>query len=493
MAKILKTTISKENWHTSKAERRAYLIGEIGRCCEGGIVTSFMTLFLVFQGIDLKLVAGVMLAVKIIDALDDVIFGYFIDRLHVEKLTLLRKITGEGKYLPWFRLTFALFPLFTILFFLMPTSLSMTGKLIWFTVFYILYDFGYTLVEVPMNSMMVTLTDNLDERNHIIKYKTAVGGLAVILVQVLWMVLVSEYVGIPLRLVALVSSVVFFFMMLPLATKVREYNTELANVDEKEKEHYSLRDMLNCVKTNKYLMILLLSTLLLNGLATGGAIGTFVSYYHFHSSLILAIPIFIAIVPQLIAQMNTDRACKRFGKVRVVLVSGLIGAFFYFLIYFFGNNFTMVAALLVIQAAPGNMSRMAQRFLLPDTIEYTRYMTGKDCSGIMTSLQSFVTKLSTSVASSLGLFLLGLSDWVPVEATDFADLAAQNVAQPQSALDIMWLIYMLIPAIGTVLSVVVFFFYKLRDKDVELMAKCNAGEITREECEAQLSRRYHIG
>ena len=124
MAKILKTTISKENWHTSKAERRAYLIGEIGRCCEGGIVTSFMTLFLVFQGIDLKLVAGVMLAVKIIDALDDVIFGYFIDRLHVEKLTLLRKITGEGKYLPWFRLTFALFPLFTILFFLMPTSLS---------------------------------------------------------------------------------------------------------------------------------------------------------------------------------------------------------------------------------------------------------------------------------------------------------------------------------------------------------------------------------
>lgn len=55
----------------------------------------------------------------------------------------------------------------------------------------------------------------------------------------------------------------------------------------------------------------------------------------------------------------------------------------------------------------------------------------------MTSLNSFMTKLSTSVASSLGLFLLGLSDWVPVEATDFADLAAQNVVQPQSALNVM--------------------------------------------------------
>ena len=54
----------------------------------------------------------------------------------------------------------------------------------------------------------------------------------------------------------------------------------------------------------------------------------------------------------------------------------------------------------------------------------------------------------------------------------------------------MWIIYMLIPAIGLVLSVAIFFFYKLRDRDVELMAKCNAGEITRAECEAQLSRKY---
>ena len=32
--------------------------------------------------------------------------------------------------------------------------------------------------------------------------------------------------------------------------------------------------------------------------------------------------------------------------------------------------------------------------------------------------------------------------------------------------------------------------YKLRDKDAALMAKCNAGEISRAECEAQLSRKY---
>lgn len=485
-----KEKVDKTGWKTTGQERRCYVTGEIGRVCEGSIVTAFMTLFLVFQGIPLTLVAGVMLAVKIIDALDDILFGYFVDRIQITKWKAFQKITGQGKYLPWFRLTFSLFPLFTILFFLMPTGFSMTGKLIWFTIFYILYDFSYTLVEVPMNSMMVTLTDNLDERNTIIQYKTVIGGLAVILVQVLWMVLVSEYVGIPLRLVALLSSIIFFFLMLPIATKIKEHNTVLKNVDRENTEHYSFRDMLNCVRTNKYLLILLLSTLFMSCLATGGAVGTFVSYYHFHSSLILAIPIFIAIVPQLVAQMQTARLVKRFGKIRVLVTTGLFGALIYTGIFFAGVNFPVIATLLVIQAVPSNVSNMAKSFLTPDTIEYTRYKTGKDCSGICTSLSSFVTKLSTAVSSSLGLFILGLSGWVDVEATDFADLAAQNIPQPQSALDCLWVIYTLIPAIGIILSVVVMLFYRLKDRDIELMALCNAGEISREECEAQLSRKY---
>ena len=54
----------------------------------------------------------------------------------------------------------------------------------------------------------------------------------------------------------------------------------------------------------------------------------------------------------------------------------------------------------------------------------------------------------------------------------------------------LWIVYMLIPAIGTILGVAVMSLYKLRDKDAALMAKCNAGEISRAECEAQLSRKY---
>lgn len=479
-----------EGWRTSKKERRNYIIGDLGRTLEGYIVTALMSTFMIFQGIDMTSIAGAMLVVKIIDAFDDVVFGYFVDRLHITEWKAFKKLTGEGKYMPWFRLTFFLFPLFTALFFCMPKSLGDTGKIIWFFVFYLLYDFTYTLVEVPMQSMIVTLTDNLDERNSILQTKTILNSVVTIFAGMIWTIAISEYVGLSITLVALVSSVVFFFMMLPMVKGVKEYNVTLANVDPKENEKYSLKDMWNCIKTNKYLMILLVSTVITSCLQTGGSVGTLVSYYHFGSSLIMAIPIVISLIPVLIAQMQTRKLVNKFGKIKVILIAGTIGALIQLSIYFVGPIFAICCTLLVVQAPFGNVHNVAKSFILPDTIEYTRYKTGKDCSGICNALSSFVTKLTSSVSASLGLFVLGMSDYIPVPAESFEDIARAGVTQPKQAMDVMWLIYALIPLIGTLIGVLVMGFYKLKDEDVALMARCNGGEITREECEAQLSRKY---
>ena len=487
---MAKTKPSQEGWRTTKKERRNYIIGDLGRTLEGYIVTALMSTFMIFQGIDMTAVAGAMLVVKIIDAFDDVIFGYFVDRIHVTEWKAFKKITGEGKYLPWYRLTYFLFPIFTALFFCMPMSWPAGVKIVWFFVFYLLYDLTYTLVEVPMQSMIVTLTDNTDERNAILQTKTIVNSLATIFAGIIWTVSISEYVGIGIRDIALVSSVAFFFMMLPMCKGVKEHNTTLANVDPEENEKYSLKDMWNCINTNKYLMVLLLSTVITSCLQTGSAVGLLVSYYHFGSSLVMAIPIVISLIPVIIAQMQTRKLVNKFGKLKVFIVCGTIGALIQLSIYFVGPIFAICCALLVIQAPFGNISNVAKSFFLPDTIEYTRYKTGKDCSGICNALSSFVTKLTSSVSASLGLFILGLSNYIPVVAESFEDLERAGVTQPPEALNVMWIIYALIPLVGTLLGVLVMGFYKLRDQDVALMAKCNAGEISREECEAQLSRKY---
>ena len=484
--------VSHEGWKTTRKERINYYIGDLGRTLEGYIVTAFMTLFLLFQGISLIKISTAILVVKIIDACDDIVFGFLIDKLNIRNSKLFGKLAGDGKYLPWYRATFFLFPIFTVLFFLMPQGAPEALKIAWFMVSYLLYDFSYTLVEVPMNSMIVSLTDNVPERDKILQTKGILSAICTILAGIIWMFLISEHVGVSIRTVAICSSILFFFMMLPLSKGVKEHNVELKNTqNEKSAVHYSFRDMLECVKTNKYMAVILLSTLIYGALQTGASLGTYASYYLYGDSMILVIPIAIAFIPQTVAQLNTDRYCEKWGKKRVFMVCGLTGAIIYSMIYVVGyHNFTVITILLVLQAAPGNVSNIAKTFMTPDTIEYTRYKTGKDCSGIFFSLNAFLNKLTTSIASSLGIFILGLSAWIPVEAESFEELAQMNVVQPQSALNTLWSVYMLIPAIGTILGIVVMALYKLRDKDVKLMAKCNAGEITREECEAQLSRKY---
>lgn len=487
-----KKTKNREGWLTTKKERFHYYIGDLGRTLEGYIVTAFMTLFLLFQGIDLLSVSAAILVVKVIDALDDVIFGFLIDKINIKNSKILGKIAGEGKYLPWYRATFYLFPIFTVLFFLMPQQVPNMAKIIWFMITYLLYDFSYTLVEVPMNSMIVSLTDNMDERNSILQTKGIISGIATVFAGIIWMLLVSEHVGFSIQSVAIVSSIIFFFMMLPLTSKVKEHNVELKNAEDEEAvEHYSLKDMFVCIKTNKYMAIILLSTFILGALATGSSLGTYASYYLYGDSMILVIPIAIAFFPQLIAQLNTERLCRKFGKKRVFMVCGIVGGLIYGSIFFAGyHNFVLITILLVLQAAPGNVANIAKTFFTPDTIEYTRYKTGKDCSGIFFSLNAFINKFTTSIASSLGIFILGLSSWITVEADSFEELARLNVVQPQSALDVLWIVYMAIPAIGTLLAILVMVFYGLKDEDAALMAKCNAGEITREECETRLSKKY---
>lgn len=489
------TTMKKEKaklhpgWHLSKKERFSYYVGDMGRQAAMSVLSIFMTTFLLLQGINPLAVAGITAVIKFIDAFDDVIFGYLVDRIKITEWKLTKKLAGEGKYLPWYRLTFFTFPLAIILFYLMPKGMSDGGKLVWYAVTYLLYDLTCTLSEVPMNSMIMTLTDNVDERNSILKDKVIFSTIFALIIGVGLPMLISEYVGLPVSSVAIVSAVICFFFMLPLATSVKEYNSGLKNVEGGEEKKYTFRDMLRCVKTNKYMAIYLLYVIVYTIGGAGGAAGLFVSYYLFHSSMVTTLAVPIALIPGLLMQVFSDKIQKKFGRRNTLMYITLFMSLALFITYFCGYD---NIALIIVLAALGGVFNFPRgvvlRFLIPDTIEYARYKTGEDCSGIFYALNSFVEKAMNGLVSSLGLALLGLFGFVAVNAASFADL--EGVVQPQSAMDGMWFLYSLFPAICYLLSAFVLLLYKLKDKDAQLMAKCNSGEITREECEAQLSRKY---
>lgn len=483
--------VARAGWRMTPTQRGRYYASTVGWTAGAGIVTYFLTIFLLFQGVNIAAVGSLILIVKIIDAVDDLFFGYFIDRINPARLRLLRKIAGEGKYLPWYRLTYFLLPLSTVAFFAMPTGLSDPAKIAWFAVTYLLFDLSCTLSQVPMQSMIVTLTDRVTERDNILKTKGVLLIVVAVVSGISWQFMISEFVGWPVATVAIVSAGVCLVAMAPLAYRVKEHNTELKNLDAAREPRYTIREMLHTIRTNKYMLIILTSDALGGVAATSMTTGLFAAFFLFGNSMIMTLPVIIAFLPGLVLQFFADGIAHRMGKRNAIVTAGLLNAAGGLTIFFIGpDNVVLVIALMTFNALPGALTTVMRTFMIPDTIEYTRYKTGQDCAGIFFALESFVTKATTGVASALAVFVLGLGGWISVNASDFADLAAQNVTQPPSALTALWFTTALIPAIGALLSVLTLCFYKLRDQDAALMATCNSGEITREGCEARLSRSY---
>ncbi|WP_163618405.1 MFS transporter [Microbacterium sp. B35-30] len=478
-------------WRMSRSERLRYYLSGIGWTTGASIMAFFLSIYLMFQGLSLAAVGTVILIVKIIDAVDDLAIGYFVDRINPAQLKFLRKLAGSGKYLPWYRVTFFLLPLATVLFFAMPSNMPEGAKLAWFAVAYLLFDLAGTLSQLPMYTLVMTLTDRVSERDNLLKMRGVLLLLVGVSVGLVWQFMISEFVGLPISAVAIGSAIIALVLMTPLTRKVVEHNVELKNTDETAPPTYTFREMLKAVRTNKFMLILLASDVVTGVSLTILTTSIFAAFFLFNNSMVLTLPVLIAFIPGLILQFFADRIAHRMGKRNAIVVFALLSAACSLALFFVGpGNLFLVILFMTIGAIPNALHTIMRTFLIPDTIDYTRYKTGQDCAGIFYALDGFVQKATAGVASAIAFFILGLGGWVTIQADSFAELQAQNVTQPDSALAALWITVTLVPALGALACAGVLSLYRLRDADAALMAKCNAGEITRDECEAQISRVY---
>ena len=479
--------IKHPDWKTSASERRWYFFSQTARYAAQALLPAHMAMFLLFNGIDTAVVAVITLAVKCIDAVDDMIFGYLVDKIDLKKNRFLAKIGGEGRYMPWIRCFLMLYPIATALFFLMPSSMSPMGKVIWFAVTYLLYDLTYTLVDVPVQSTLMTITDVPEERNHMITVSFVCVTGAMIVLTALQTLLISESVGMSISHMALMFIAIYAVCMLPLIFKIKEHNAELKNVNAKTEEKYTVREMLAALWNNKPYLALQIANVIPAMLATGTGVSLFVSFYLYGSSTAMVVPSLIASVLIIVAQMLAPMFSKRFENKNIVFVCYGVMFVCGLATYFAGfTRFGIVVALTLVSSVFNGLATMIKGYMGPQCIEYGKYTNGRDATGIFNAISTFLGKTTSSVASSLGIFMLGLFGWVSVNVESFADLAAQNVQQTGSALNGLWILNTIVPAVGSLIGLIALRFYKLKDEDVRLMGKCNAGEISREECEAKL-------
>ena len=463
---------------TTFKERLSYWTYFIGQNIYYNITAAFISTYLAMQGIDLAKVAVVLLIVKVWDAVNDPIFGYIFDKV---------KFKSGQKSLPWLRIATALIPVVTILLFSIPSALSETGKLVWFGVAYVLWDTVYTLTDVPAYAMLNTMTDNLPERNTLLSVNRVFSGAGVLIYGVVLPLLIGESVGMSASWAVAILSVFSALTMVPLSVNCKERNYK----PEEDDESFSPKQMLQYLGKNKYLLTYYGGYCATDALKTSSAVTLFVSFYLFGNSLYSIVLNILNMVPGVFAAMLMPTILKRFDKFKTLFWCNIVNILLGLVIYFTGyNNQALFLTLTCIRTVPMSLVGILAFMFTPDCAEYGEYKSGISAKGITFAIQTFSVKITGAVSSSLALALLGLFRWISVEAESFEQLAALNVQQSTEALNGLWIVYALVPVIGMIISTFFYLGYKLNDKDVQIMAKCNSGEITREEAEALLSRKY---
>ncbi len=472
-------------WQTTKSERKSYYTYFFGQNMIYSMIASYLTTFLLLIGVDPVKSAAVMLAVKVWDAVNDAIFGVIFDKV---------KFKSNQKYIPWLKIACALTPASTVAIFIIPNAASETVKLVWFALAYIIWDTAYTLCDVPAFGIITAMTSNVEERNTVLSLKGITAGVGTALTTVLVSVLISEFIGVGYGVVSIVVAIVAMATMLPICKHCQERNK---TTDE---EQFTVRRMLKYVISNKYLLIYYIGYIFYSGAQTYNALHVITAYYIYGNSLASLITGTVAALPQLIMALLVPKIIRKMDKTKLFKISAVATILLSFLIIPTRSSFILFIITYMLRSIPLGIIGVLSFTFTPDCAEYGQYTTGTEAKGITFAIQTFAVKLAAAISGSMGLALLGwfgfktkfMMDGVEQQVSSFADLERINAISQQSsgALDGLWFTYNVVPIIGLVIALIIWCFYKLNDKDVQVMADCNVGKITKDEAEKLLSRKY---
>jgi len=392
-------------------------------------------------GISPAHVAGLLLAARIWDAVNDPIMGYLAD--HTK--------TRWGQFRPY--ILFGAIPLNLILLacFFTP-DISETGRVIYAYVTYISHGMAFTMIGLPYSSLSAVMTQDQQERAVIASYRmffACVVAQGVVTLGIPAMVSKFELDFNMTKQYAYFSSacILAFGSVALLWTSFFSSKERVRTPSEK----YHLRDMFSLIRKNDALLSLSLAMLFNTGIwVTGNA----VSFYYFKyildnekfSSQFFTVVVLSNLVGSFIAPMLT----KRLGKRNVFILGSIVVAITGTVRYFLSpEQLTMILIVSAVFAISQMFCSITQWGMLPDTVEYGHWKTGKRSEGMPFALFSFMQKASMALAGSLAALVMAKTGYV-----------ANAKLVKDAAEGIRWL-FNLVPAIYSLLCLVALRFYKI--------------------------------
>ena len=374
---------------------------------------------------------------KIWDAITDPIMGYIADNTS----------TRWGKFRPY--ILFGSVPalIMIVLCFTSP-DLSQSGKFYWALFTYITFTTLYTVIAIPVGSLIPAMTQDRDERTSLASFRFLGASSGSITVAVLTLPLVglfsSPQSGFPIVIACLAFfGAIFAFLCF--------YNTKEIYSKPYEK-NIGFKEIIKMIFTNfplHFVILALLTTWVANN--TKQLTTIYFVKYNLNLEAYFS-PILLGVILQIMFGAYLTNLIKhRFEKKSLFMIGTFLYVITDLIVYFITGyeNFWLLAFVTSFGFIGFGMAGVMAWSMIADTVEYGEWKSGFRAEGLLNAAHVFVFKLSVGVSAWLAGFVLETTNYVP-------NAPIQN----QETLEGLTIMGFIFPAIAGTTAIIVTYFNK---------------------------------
>ncbi|MCR5145162.1 MAG: glycoside-pentoside-hexuronide (GPH):cation symporter [Lachnospiraceae bacterium] len=451
-------------------EKMAYACGDFGGVLTFSLISSFLTMFYTdCMHIPLAQITVLMLIARVWDAINDPLWGGFIDS---------RKPTKYGRFRPY--VMWASVPLAiaaALMFFKIP-GLTANQYLIYAYVTYILYGMMYTGVNIPYGSLASVITDDPRERSSLSVWRSVGAGFGnvpsmILLPLLVYSQVVDEATG---ESVKVLDSNKMFFAVLAISVlsvgiyalhfKGTKERVQLPPSQKREGKMHIFRTVGDLLKNPPFIFLCITSMLLIAFQMYTQTTYNYLFKNFYQQPNLYSFVTVCTYVPMALFLPIIGKLVVKYGKKEICAFGLAFAAVINFIMY--GIGFTSLASnpmvfmvLLFLSGAGQTFLTLEVWALVMDVIDYHELKTGRREEGTSYALYSFTRKLGQTLAG-VGVPVLLAVIGYNVEAT----------AQTAEVTNRLYTMATLVPAIVLVVMFVCLFFgYSLSKPKLQEMYK----------------------
>lgn len=411
-----------------------------------GLAQGYLLFFYTsIMNIPLTYVGTMFLIAKIWDGVNDPIMGVIVDKTR-------SKMGKMRPYLLWASIPYAIC---TIVMFINFRTFSMTGKIVFMYVSYILFSTVGTAVEVPLQGLPAVVSPNIDERTKIISISRILGSIgeqsALVLISLGLIVTHDNYEATYTGTAVIIGVIAPIFMV--ISALVLKERIEPTNEIPKWSEGFKY-----LFKNKPFLFLICANLLTFFRNLVSAAIMYVVCYIYGNGSLQIAFALPGAIA-SMIGMLFAPKLKRHFNAKQLFIIATIWHSVCLTGVYFVGMNvpWYLIAVLMFFTMLPVGVLNVVPHLMAADTIDYWEHKTGQRQEGITYSLMGLRSKVSSGLKDYFLTFLLGY--FLFSQPLGFVE--GHNPVQSTYTKGGLFAIYTIIPAVLNLVSIVPMLFYNL--------------------------------